>query len=63
MRMARPVFLLLPFRVTEALGRGAAWFGFLLAAISAGSLLGLLATGTMRPQEPEIVTGGDTPRR
>lgn len=35
-----PVFVLLPFYVELQLEAGAAWYGFLLAAVSAGSILG-----------------------
>jgi DHA3 family macrolide efflux protein-like MFS transporter len=41
-----PVIVLLPFYVEGALGRGAEWYGFLLAAISAGYILGLVVAGT-----------------
>jgi len=43
-----PVFVLLPFYVSGQLHRQADWYGFLLAAVSAGSLLGLLVAGTVR---------------
>jgi MFS family permease len=42
-----PVFVLLPFYVSGPLGRQADWYGFLLSAISAGGLLGMVAAGTL----------------
>lgn len=38
-----PVLVLLPFYVRETLGQGAAWYGFLLAASSAGAVTGSMA--------------------
>jgi MFS family permease len=35
-----PVLLLMPFYVTEQLGEGVQWYGFLLAAMGLGTLLG-----------------------
>lgn len=43
-----PVFVLLPFYVSGQLGRQADWYGFLLASLSAGGLLGMAAAGTLR---------------
>jgi len=42
-----PVFVLLPFYVSEVLQRGAGWYGFLLAALSGGSLAGSVAAGVL----------------
>lgn len=43
-----PVFVLLPFYVTDVLGAGAEWYGFLLAGLSGGSLGGTLIAGRIR---------------
>jgi DHA3 family macrolide efflux protein-like MFS transporter len=43
-----PVFVLLPFYVSGQLGRHADWYGFLLSALSAGAMVGLLLAGTLR---------------
>lgn len=40
-----PIFVLLPLYVESALDGGAAWYGYLLAGLSGGSLLGLFAAG------------------
>lgn len=42
-----PVFVLLPLYVARVLGAGDGWYGYLLAGLSAGSLAGLLAAGTL----------------
>ena len=44
-----PVFVLLPFYAEDQLQAGAAWYGFLLAALSGGSILGYLLAGTLSP--------------
>lgn len=43
-----PVLVLLPFYVTDVLGRDADWYGFLLSSISLGSLVGLMIAGSFR---------------
>lgn len=42
-----PVFVLLPFYAEDQLQAGAAWYGFLLAALSGGSILGYVLAGTL----------------
>ncbi|MDP3911399.1 MAG: MFS transporter [Gemmatimonadales bacterium] len=46
--LAMPVIILLPFYVADRLVKDSAWYGFLLAALGAGSLLGYLVAGTIR---------------
>ncbi len=46
-----PVFVLLPFYVEQSLGAGAAWYGFLLSGLSAGSIAGSVAAGLLRLPE------------
>ena len=46
--LAMPMFVLFPFYVSDVLGTGAEWYGFLLAAISAGSAAGFVVAGTLR---------------
>jgi len=43
-----PVVVLLPFYVSGQLGRHADWYGFLLSALSAGGVAGLLVAGAVR---------------
>ena len=46
--LAMPVIVLLPFYVGGRLLRDAAWYGFLLAALGAGSLFGYLLAGSIK---------------
>jgi len=45
---AMSVLVLLPFYVERSLGGGAEWYGYLLAAVSAGSLCGYVLAGFLR---------------
>ncbi len=45
-----PVVVLLPFYVQLYLKKGAAWYGFLMAALSAGTVAGFLLAGALRPR-------------
>lgn len=42
-----PIFVLLPFYVDLTIEKGAEWYGFLLAAISAGAVLGYIIAGSI----------------
>ena len=46
--LVMPVFVLMPFYVDLRLGKGAAWYGFLLAAMSVGSIIGYVVAGTLK---------------
>lgn len=46
--LSMPVLVLLPFYVTKYLNREAEWYGFLLAGVSVGSVLGFIVAGTLR---------------
>jgi DHA3 family macrolide efflux protein-like MFS transporter len=45
---ATPTLVLFPFYVSGFLHAGADWYGFLLAAVSAGSIAGYLAAGALK---------------
>jgi DHA3 family macrolide efflux protein-like MFS transporter len=47
---ATPIFVLFPFYVSSFLHAGAEWYGFLLAAVSAGSIAGYLTAGALKLQ-------------
>lgn len=56
--LAMPVIVLLPFFVSLTLQKGAEWYGFLLAAMGAGALLGYAAIGTSKisaPRRPLVI--------
>ena len=52
-----PVLVLLPFYVRIYLEKGAAWYGFLMAALSAGTVAGFLLAGTLRLRGQARATG------
>jgi DHA3 family macrolide efflux protein-like MFS transporter len=47
-----PVIVLFPFFVSLSLGKGAAWYGFLMAAVSLGTVCGFLLVGVLRLKGP-----------
>ncbi len=47
--LSAPLLVLLPFFVRDRLGRSAEWYGYLLAALSLGTVVGFLAAGVLRP--------------
>lgn len=48
--LGMPMFVLLPFYVDQSLGKGADWYGYLLAAMSVGSIAGFVLAGAVRLQ-------------
>lgn len=56
-----PIVVLLPFYATGPLDAGAAWYGFLLSALSAGSVVGYAAAatiGTSGRRRLVVIAGG-----
>ncbi len=56
-----PVVVLFPFYVDRYLGKGSEWYGFLMAALSVGTICGFLLAGALRLRGPArawtILTG------
>jgi MFS family permease len=50
--LGMPLFVLLPFYVEKALGAGADWYGFLLAAMSIGAVLGYVLAASLSLRGP-----------
>lgn len=46
-----PMYILLPFFTTEVLGKGSEWYGFMLAGMGVGSIVGLITVGWLRYAE------------
>ena len=46
-----PIYVLLPFFTTEVLGKGSEWYGFVLAGMSIGSMVGLITVAWFRYAE------------
>ena len=53
--LATPIFVLLPFYTTDVLHRGSAWYGYLMAALSAGTMSGYILTGFTRLKPPFLL--------
>lgn len=47
-----PVIVLFPFFISLYLGKGAAWYGFLMASVSLGTVCGFLLAGVLRLKGP-----------
>ena len=46
-----PIYILLPFFTTEVLGKGSEWYGFVLAGMSIGSMVGLVTVAWFKYAE------------
>ncbi|HOP07099.1 MAG TPA: MFS transporter [candidate division Zixibacteria bacterium] len=44
-----PIIVLMPFYVEDTLGSTTDWFGFMMAALGGGAMVGYLAAGTLKP--------------
>jgi MFS transporter, DHA3 family, macrolide efflux protein len=50
-----PVFVLLPFYTTDVLHQGSAWYGYLMAAFSAGTMSGYIMAAFTRLRPPVLL--------
>jgi len=47
------VIVLLPFYVEDTLGLASRWYGFLIAGVGAGAIVGYALAGVLNPQADE----------